>query len=90
MDLNSPDSMDTGTTEDTPLIPHIPGQLNNDLYAVLVKHNKDDSKPTTPSEDKKDEDTSVQEILPPGWERHEGIYSRSNYIHFMSVSPPAF
>lgn len=77
MDLNSPDSMDTATTEETPLIPHIPGQLNNDLYAVLVKRNKGDqnngssSKPSTPSEDKKDKDTSIPEILPPGWERHE-------------------
>lgn len=55
-------------------IPHIPGQLNNDLYAVAVKRRSQpaafslDASSLTPSPDS----PSAKENLPPGWERHEG------------------
>lgn len=37
-------------------IPHIPGSLNNDLYAVPVKRRSH----------------ALESDLPPGWEKHEG------------------
>ncbi|XP_052122589.1 protein Fe65 homolog isoform X2 [Frankliniella occidentalis] len=63
-------------------IPHIPGQLNNDLYAVAVKRRPppaaqpplpppgQEGSPLTPSPDSPTGHTP-KENLPPGWERHE-------------------
>lgn len=45
-------------------IPHIQGQLNDDLYAVPVKRASPSPAVDTPDKDR----------LPPGWEKHEGIY----------------
>lgn len=65
-------------------IPHIPGQLNNDLYAVAVKRRPpppaaappQSHSPLTPSPDSPTGHPGhplplAKENLPPGWERHE-------------------
>lgn len=44
-------------------VPHIQGQLNEDLYAVPVKRTTSPSPAT---------DTPDKDQLPPGWEKHEG------------------
>lgn len=43
-------------------VPHIQGQLNEDLYAVPVKRTSPSPATDTPDKDR----------LPPGWEKHEG------------------
>ncbi|GAB6031126.1 hypothetical protein CHUAL_007934 [Chamberlinius hualienensis] len=58
---------------ENPVIPHIQGQLNNDLYAVLVKKNKQSSSSSIASSNKTDEKEIISspEKLPHGWEKHE-------------------
>lgn len=55
-------------------VPHIAGQLNNDLYAVPVKRKSqkspEDVDCTSPDKERTDEND-----LPPGWEKHEGLLS---------------
>ena len=57
--------------EDDMTIPHIAGQLNNDLYAIPVKRRQqkslDDIETISPDKERSDESD-----LPPGWEKHEG------------------
>lgn len=59
-------------------IPHIAGQLNNDLYALPVKRRQqqqqqqqqkslDEIDTISPDKERNDESD-----LPPGWEKHEG------------------
>lgn len=52
-------------------VPHIAGQLNNDLYAVPVKRrspkNTDEIDGISPDKERCDDND-----LPPGWEKHEG------------------
>lgn len=50
-------------------VPHIPGQLNNDLYAVPVKRRQQKSSEDIDSSGK---ERSDETNLPPGWEKHEG------------------
>lgn len=53
-------------------VPHIVGQLNNDLYAIPVKRKTQKSEEienTTPDKERSDDND-----LPPGWEKHEGKY----------------
>lgn len=59
-------------------IPHIAGQLNNDLYALPVKRRQqqqlqqkslDDIDTISPDKERSDESD-----LPPGWEKHEGTF----------------
>ncbi|CAG0879085.1 unnamed protein product [Darwinula stevensoni] len=47
-------------TTDAPGIPHIPGKVNNDLYAVPVKRRSGEKSTFF-----------ADSSLPPGWERHE-------------------
>lgn len=60
------------------IVPHIPGQLNNDLYAIPVKKkiqaSSDDIEIFSPDKENTD-DTD----LPPGWEKHEGMIILSIY-----------
>lgn len=52
-------------------IPHIAGELNNDLYAIPVKRrtqkSPDEIEVASPDKERSDETD-----LPPGWEKHEG------------------
>lgn len=52
-------------------VPHIPGKLNNDLYAIPVKRrspkSSDDIDSISPDKERCDDND-----LPPGWEKHEG------------------
>lgn len=60
---------------DVGCVPHITGQLNNDLYAVPVKRRPQKSPEdradsgSTPDKERSDDD-----YLPPGWEKHEGEF----------------
>lgn len=51
-------------------VPHIPGQLNNDLYAVPVKKRIQKS-PDEIEIYSPDKERSDSTDLPPGWEKHE-------------------
>ena len=53
------------------VVPHIAGQLNNDLYAIPVKkkNQKCSEEIEIYSPDKESADDTD---LPPGWEKHEG------------------
>ncbi|XP_066999304.1 protein Fe65 homolog isoform X2 [Anabrus simplex] len=69
VNLNTADSDEGG-------VPHVPGQLNNDLYAVPVKRRPPHSSPSGSDSPKHsssspDRETSDEESLPPGWEKHE-------------------
>lgn len=64
----------TMAAQNEDLIPHIMGGINNDLYAVPVKKFG-----KTLSSEKCDEIITPdqeweggKEVLPPGWEKHEG------------------
>ena len=48
-------------TSGAPAIPHVPGKVNNDLYAVPVKRRSGEKS-----------SFFADSSLPPGWERHEG------------------
>lgn len=52
-------------------VPHIAGQLNNDLYAIPVKRrspkSSDEIDAISPDKERCDDND-----LPPGWEKHEG------------------
>lgn len=50
-------------------IPHITGQLNNDLYAVPVKRQSPPASPAKVPLAPSDSD------LPAGWEKHEGTHN---------------
>lgn len=64
---------DNRDSTDIECVPHIAGQLNNDLYAVPVKRRPQKSpedrvdSASTPDKERSDDDD-----LPPGWEKHEG------------------
>jgi hypothetical protein len=53
------------------VVPHIPGQLNNDLYAVPVKK-KNQKCPEEIEIYSPDKESADDTDLPPGWEKHEG------------------
>lgn len=60
-------------------IPHITGQLNDDIYAVPVKTRNKSSPPqdegtssSSLGSSTESSNNSPQENLPPGWERHDG------------------
>lgn len=65
MKKNNADNQDT--------ISHIPGHLNNDLYAIPMKkkHQKCPEEIEIYSPDKECS-SSDDSDLPPGWEKHEG------------------
>lgn len=73
-------------------IPHIAGQLNNDLYALPVKRRQqqqqqkslDDIDTISPDKERSDESD-----LPPGWEKHEGtfIFRLAVLLLFLSLVP---
>jgi amyloid beta (A4) precursor protein-binding family B protein 2 (Fe65-like) len=52
------------------VVPHIPGQLNNDLYAVPVKK-KNQKCPEEIEIYSPDKESADDTDLPPGWEKHE-------------------
>lgn len=54
-------------------VPHIAGQLNNDLYAVPVKRRSQKS-PEEIDSSSPDKERSDDSDLPPGWEKHEGLF----------------
>lgn len=57
--------------DDMNCIPHIPGQINNDLYAIPVKRRTQKS-PEDQVDSTSDKERSDDDDLPPGWEKHEG------------------
>lgn len=61
-------------TQNSDLIPHIVGGLNNDLYAIPVKKFSKTSPPEKCNEilSPDQEWDRDKMILPPGWEKHEG------------------
>lgn len=67
-------------------VPHIAGQLNNDLYAIPVKRrspkNTDEIDSISPDKERYDYND-----LPPGWEKHEGKDSFYEKIskHFLYI-----
>lgn len=71
------------TAGDDGSVPHIAGQLNNDLYAVPVKRrpppqqssvssNGGSSPKHSVGSPSSGDQSSDLENLPPGWEKHEG------------------
>lgn len=71
------------TAGDDGSVPHIAGQLNNDLYAVPVKRrppqqqssvssNGGNSPKHSVGSPSSGDQSSDLENLPPGWEKHEG------------------
>lgn len=52
-------------------VPHIPGQINNDLYAIPVKRRPQKS-PEELDSASPEKERSDDSDLPPGWEKHEG------------------
>uniref|UniRef100_A0A1B6IYB6 PID domain-containing protein n=1 Tax=Homalodisca liturata TaxID=320908 RepID=A0A1B6IYB6_9HEMI len=70
--LSKPDLIETtehnNVFEKTSAIPHVPGQLNNDLYAVPVKRR---SPPSSPAKVAPAPPSPCDQDLPAGWERHE-------------------
>ncbi|KAG8243516.1 negative regulation of thymidylate synthase biosynthetic process [Homalodisca vitripennis] len=70
--LSKPDLIETtehnNVFEKTSAIPHVPGQLNNDLYAVPVKRR---SPPSSPAKAAPAPPSPCDQDLPAGWERHE-------------------
>lgn len=52
-------------------VPHIAGQINNDLYAIPVKRRPQKS-PEEIDSASPDKERSDDSDLPPGWEKHEG------------------
>lgn len=74
----------------TNTIPHITGQLNDDIYAVPVKTRTKSSPPqdegTSSSSLESSTESSInspQENLPPGWERHEGKWKWLKFSLFL-------
>lgn len=53
-------------------VPHIAGQINNDLYAIPVKRRPQKS-PDEIDSASPDKERSDDSDLPPGWEKHEGV-----------------
>lgn len=78
MKLNSDNCQDT-----IDCVPHIAGQLNNDLYAIPVKRRTQKS-PDDQTDSTSDKERSDDDDLPPGWEKHEGMHNisvtRKNYF----------
>lgn len=63
-------------TQNEDLIPHIVGDINNDLYAIPVKKFSKTSPPEKCNEiiSPDQEWDRVKDVLPPGWEKHEGKF----------------
>ncbi|XP_017771885.1 PREDICTED: uncharacterized protein LOC108559207 isoform X2 [Nicrophorus vespilloides] len=61
---------DNRDNDDNADIPHIPGELNNDLYAIPVKRRQKSSSQDIVSSSP-DKERSDETDLPPGWEKHE-------------------
>ena len=82
--LEKPVNLNTAGDDGT--VPHIAGQLNNDLYAVPVKRRPPQQQTSvSPSgsnspkhsvgSPSSGDQSSDNENLPPGWEKHEGDYN---------------
>uniref|UniRef100_A0A1B6MC25 PID domain-containing protein n=2 Tax=Graphocephala atropunctata TaxID=36148 RepID=A0A1B6MC25_9HEMI len=72
--LSKPDLIETtehnNVFEKTSAIPHVPGQLNNDLYAVPVKRRSPPASPVK-APPAPPSPTPCDQDLPAGWEKHE-------------------